>query len=385
MIFDHKSKVLRRGQDYLVKLPQSDQVELVVPASMVGFIHAQLPPGNHKKVLDALPFLVESQLISAPEETHAVLVQQTKTDKNVLVAVIDKSWVQNVLAGLARADIFPIRMFPETILPKLPNQGWALVNRGHQSFVRTGVNEGFALEVDQESETPPLLIAMALQQRSDANIKNINLFGEVPIHLDAWVRELGLDINVIRSKEWVIRQNEAGINLLQGEFQPSGGVSRTLAPFKPIAIGLFCLLVMQCGLSIIDYGIKARENRRLDKALVAQFKSTFPEAKTIVDAPLQMQRKLDDLKHGAFQVSSNDYIALLSTVTTSIGGLSINQIKTMDYKNGALVLSLNISDLKQAEAMTLRLKDAGLYANIEQTQQSSQDFNIKLLVSAAAL
>jgi general secretion pathway protein L len=383
-IFDRKGKVLRRGQDYLTGLPQSDDVEIVVPAAMVGFIRTQLPPGNQNKVLNALPFLVESELISAPEETHAVLVSYSKIDAQALVVVIQKAWLQHVLANLARAEIYPVRMFPETVLPELPNNGWALVSRGHESFVRTSSNQGFSLEVDKESASPPFLLSMALQQQSMLKIELIHLYGEVPTHVNAWASELGLTVNVINKQEWIVSDNNAHVNLLQGEFQPAGGVSRKLLPFKPVAIALLGLLVMQFAFSVVDYAYKAHENSQLDKTMVNQFKATFPNANTIVDAPLQMQRNLDDLKHGAGQGDSKDYLALLSLVTNNIGGFSADKIQAMDYQNGQLALSLQMSDMTQAQAMLQRLNNAGLLANIESSQQSAQGLQIKLVISAGA-
>ena len=42
-ILDRNVKVIRRGKDLLDSLPQCDEVEVVIPASMVGFVPAQLP------------------------------------------------------------------------------------------------------------------------------------------------------------------------------------------------------------------------------------------------------------------------------------------------------------------------------------------------------
>ncbi len=383
-IFDRKGKVLRRGQDYLTTLPQSDEVEIVVPAAMVGFIRTQLPPGNQNKVLNALPFLVESELISAPEDTHAVLVSHAKAGTQALVAVIQKTWVQHVLASLARAEIFPVRMFPETVLPELPNNGWAMVCRGHESFVRSAANQGFSLDVDASSSSPPFLLSMALQQQSAIPIECIDCYGEVPIHVDTWARELGIAISSISSHEWIVNDSKPSVNLLQGEFQPAGGISRKLLPFKSAAIALLCLLVLQFGFSLIDYALKARENRQLELAMINQFKATFPNASTIVDAPLQMQRNLDDLKHGAGQGDSKDYISLLSTITSNIGGFAADRLKAMDYRDGRVVLNLLMSDMAQAQAMLQRLNNAGLVANLESSQQSSQGLEIKLVIGAGA-
>jgi len=378
-----KAKVLRRGKDLLTALPQCDETEIVVPAAMVGFISAQLPPGSHAKVLNALPFLVEAGLISAPEETHAVLA--AKSDAHIIVAVIQKAWMKRVLDKLTRAEIFPTRFFPETLLPDLPPNRWALVCRGHESFIRTSANQGFPLDVDTNSEAMPLVLAMAVAQAEEAKRPaSIHVYGELPKHAAEWATQLGLTITTASQQEWFLSNTKPMVNLLQGEFQPSGGISRRLAAFKPVAITLVGLLLMQVSFSIIDYASKARQSSKLDQAMVTQFKATFPNATTIVDAPLQMQRNLDDLKHGAGQSNNADFMPLLASVTTSIGAISAERLKGMDYQNGKLVLNLLMPDMEQAQAMRQRLSTAGLSATIESPHPSAQGLDLQLVISASA-
>jgi hypothetical protein len=56
----------------------------------------------------------------------------------------------------------------------------------------------------------------------------------------------------------------------------------------------------------------------------------------------------------------------------------------MDYRDGRVVLNLLMSDMAQAQAMLQRLNNAGLVANLESSQQSSQGLEIKLVIGAGA-
>jgi len=382
-ILDRQGKILRRGRDLLVELPQCDETEAVVPAAMVGFISAQLPPGSQSKVLSALPFLVEAGLISAPEDTHAVLAAQT--DDQVLVAVIQKAWVKRLMDRLARAEIFPTRMFPETLLPELPQDGWAMVCRGHESFIRTGLAQGIPLDIDSNSESLPFVLALALKQSEASHHPNkITLYGEMLAHASVWETQLGIPLVRATQQEWFINDGKPTVNLLQGEFQPSGGISRRLVAFKPVAITLACLLALQIGFSMLDYAFKTHENGKLDQAMVTQFKASFPNANVVVDAPLQMQRNLDELKHGVGQSGNTDFIPLLAAVTTSIGAISTERLKGMDYQSGKLIFNLLMPDMEQAQAMRQRLSASGLTATIDNSHQSPQGLELQLVISASA-
>lgn len=383
VILDRQFKVLRRGKNLLSALPQCDQVEVVVPASMVGFIPAQLPPGSQSKVLGALAFLVEAGLISTPEDTHAVLAEQSAA--HVLVAVIQKSWMKILLEKLSRADIFPVRMFPETLLPELPQKGWAMVCRGHESFIKTSAVQGIPVDVDSNSSTPPLLLALALQQCEPLNQPtSIALYGELVPHSADWQAQLGVFLAPATQQEWFASHSKPLLNLLQGEFQPAGGVTRRLIAFKSVVITLGALIVLQMSLTLFDYVVKANENRKLDQAILSQFKATFPNANTVVDAPLQMQRNLEELKHGAGKSGSSDYIPLLVAVTGSIGAISVERLRGMDYQNNKLLLNLLLPDMEQAEAMQKRLIASGLFATIETPRKTEQGLELLLSVSASA-
>ncbi len=383
-ILDNQAKVLRRGKDLLHALPQCDETEIVVPAAMVGYISAQLPPGSHAKVLNALPFLVEAGLISTPEETHAVLAAQS--EGKIVVAVIQKAWMISVLERLARTEIFPIRMFPETLLPNLTHDSWAMVSRNHESFIRTSNSQGIPLDVDAGAEGPPFVLEMALMQIEKTKRPiNIDVYGEFPIHATEWASQLGVLISRPSQQEWFVSRTKPTVNLLQGEFQPSGAISRNLIAFKPAAITLAVLLFMQISFSMIDYAIKARQNLKLDQAMVTQFKASFPNATAIVDAPLQMKRNLDDLKHGAGQSSNTDFLPLLATITPNIGAISVERLKGMDYQNGKLVLNLLMPDMEQAQAIRQRLSTAGLSVAIESPHPTTHGLELQLSISAGAL
>ena len=236
-ILDRQGHVLRRGRAMIGELPQCDETEIVVPASMTGFITAQLPPGNRNKVLSALPFLVEDSLISPPEDIHAALAAQS--DSQVVIAVIQKAWCKRILERLARVEIYPARMFPETLLPELPRRGWAVVCRGNESFIRTSPTQGFPLDIDCSDATIPFVLKLALEQTEESTRPaELAIYGDMPEHVESW--ETQLDIPLVRAtqQEWFLNNAKLTFNLLQGEFQPSGGIARRLIPFKPVAITL---------------------------------------------------------------------------------------------------------------------------------------------------
>lgn len=382
-ILDRNVKVIRRGKDLLDSLPQCDEVEVVIPASMVGFIPTHLPPGSQNKILGALAYLVEAGLINAPEETHAVLAEQAGA--HAVVAVIQKSWLKLLLEKLSRAAIFPVRLYPETVLPTSSQNTWVLVNRGHESFLKTSIAQGIPITVESNSDTSPLLLALALKQCEPTKSPvSIVLYGDPVPQREAWQQQLGIPIISATQQEWFVNDSRPVLNLLQGEFQPSGGVMRRLASFKPVAITFCVLLALHVGLTLLDYGLKASENRQLDQAMLLQYKATFPNANTIVDPTLQMQRNLEELKHGTGEATNSDYIPLLAAVTNSIGAVSSERLRGMDYRNNKLIFNLLLPDIEQAEAMRKRLSSIGLSATTDSLVKTDQGIEMLFTVTVNA-
>lgn len=383
VILDRQSKIIRRGKDLLDALPQCDEVEVVVPASIVSFLSAGLPSGSQAKILGALAFLVEEGLITAPEDSHAVLAEQSNS--MAVIAVIQKSWVKRQLEKLARVGIFPVRMFPETLLPVLPNKGWAMVCRGQESFIRTSEAQGIPVDIDVNNYSAPFLLTLALQQCALENRPtNIAIYGELITHAAEWETDLDLILARPVQQEWFVSPAKPRWNLLQGEFQPSGGTRRRLSAFKPLIVTLATLIGLQFTLTLLDFALMSNENRLLNQAILTQYKATFPNANTVVDAPLQMQRSLEDLKHGTGERGDTDFISLLDRVTSSIGAVSTERLKSMKYQNSKLILSLLAPDMEYAEAMRKRLIDSGMPAIIEAPRKTEQGLEFQLSIGISA-
>jgi type II secretory pathway component PulL len=102
--------------------------------------------------------------------------------------------------------------------------------------------------------------------------------------------------------------------------------------------------------------------------MVQLFKSTFPEATTIVDAPLQMHRKLEDMKFTSGELVNNDFIPLLALISKSLGGLSAEKLTALDYQHGRLTLSIRAENAALLEAMRQKLLLAGLAATLENSR-----------------
>jgi type II secretion system protein L len=99
----------------IAKLPPAEEVIVVLPVGRVGFVRAQLPAGPPAKLAKLAPFAIEDLIVSAPEDVHAVVLDEAR-DGTRLIAVLDREWLTSAVRLLEDADIAPDRAIVESAL-----------------------------------------------------------------------------------------------------------------------------------------------------------------------------------------------------------------------------------------------------------------------------
>ena len=94
-----RGRILSAGNNAFAEMPAADRVDVVVPASRVLFTRVNLPPANAAKTRQLLPFAIEDKLLANPETIHAVAGTREENG-DTPVAVVDKTWVNQVMARL---------------------------------------------------------------------------------------------------------------------------------------------------------------------------------------------------------------------------------------------------------------------------------------------
>ncbi len=427
LLFGDTGLVLKQGDNALSDLPMADNTEVVIPADWVSFTPATLPPGNRKRVFDALPYLIEDHLMASPETVHVVVsdnlqytksafvsalknsyikenavdvsavedsaVEDSSAKNSTILASIDKQKLSDVLKLLKQHDIYPNRLLPATLIAKLAPNSWSFICDKQTIFVRTAQNNGLALMFDDENTTqqlPPLALQLAINQANDAQTapKEIFVYGnlgdeKVTLDLANWTSQLGIPF-VQKNSVWKstapLTNLKAGMNFLQGPFGPANQGWAALTQAKP-ALWLACLMVLISLVgSGVDWAHKSLQKNRLDKAMKTLFISTFPDATNVVDAPLQMQRKLSEMQHASGVTEGNDFLPLLAKVSERTGGLA--NVSAIDYIANQLTLSLQANSEDAARSLVQKISIPGQIINIQNLKTANNAVTYQLVFKA---
>ena len=357
---DRQGAFLRQGCDRPEEIPKAEIVELILPAGALLLTTVRLP-GRRAPAAQALAFALEEQLLTEPENTHVVVLRRFP-DGLYAVAALDRIWLEDTLRALAAAGLSPQKARPETLLVPWVEGSWSLVWDGSHGFVRTGAYAGFALDGDASGAPLPLRLALAEGRRQGGLPARIVFYLGESTHLPGWAADLGVE--TVQAPPWRWQHaalRDDGSNLLQGPFTVSTGAPPWLRELRPAAVVLGLIGLLHLGAGVTDWARLEREQAALRAEMNGLFLQAFPEARVVVDAPLQMRRNLEDLRrlHGA--LAGDDFLSLLADAAGVLTGAG--ELQALDYQRGRLVADLRLRADTTPAAVLARLAGAGLAAS----------------------
>jgi general secretion pathway protein L len=365
-----RGEALESGVAAPAAMPAADACELVTPAELVLLTRARLPRGSKQKMRQLLPYAIEDKLGAEPEAVH-VAAGPALADGQTALAVIDKAWLARALARLAEAGLRPRSAWPEILLPVLPGDGWAMVWDGRGGFLRSGAQAGMSLDGGSAAQPPAALALSAAEARAagalPARLQLRLAEGAQPPDTAAWGQALGMAVEV--GAPWApLAQPEVatgGINLLQGAFEPASPARKWWPALRvPLILGGL-LVVLHTGATAVEWWQLKREKQQLQASMEKSFRQAFPDARVVVDAPLQMQRNLAELRSAAGQVTPLDFVPLLSRAAAALDPASRSRLRAVRYEAGQLSLELALPDRAAADALLKRLTGVGLACQLQ--------------------
>ena len=121
-------------------------------------------------------------------------------------------------------------------------------------------------------------------------------------------------------------------------------------------------LAVYCLFSFGEWLWLDRQSQTLRQQMTESFRAAYPQAQTIVDPPLQMQRLYDQLRRARGQLGSTDFLPLLAAASETIGAQG--KFTGLGYEDGRLELSLQLADSGAAEQLRKTLASRGLAATL---------------------
>lgn len=383
-----RGALLGAGHATLANLPRTEACELVIPAEAVLLTRARLPRAGKQKLRQLLAYAIEDRLVAEPDAVH-VAAGPTLADGQTVLAVVDKAWLARVLARCHDAGLRPRSAWPETLLPALPADGWVMVWDGAGGFLRSGEHAGMRLDGGLPTEPPAALMLSLTEARAATSLPHRLLLrlreGTPPPDVEAWSHALGVAVEL--GIGWTPLQHpdpaDRNVDLLQGEFAPAG-MTRNGWPGLRLPLILAGLIgLMQFGATTVEWWRLGREQQQLRAAMEASFRKAFPDARVVVDAPLQMQRKLAELRGAGGPPSPDDFLPLLARTAAVLEPGPQQPVQSVAYDKGQLSLELILPDPAAADALARRLGGAGLASQLQTLDGTAPKSRVRIVISGS--
>lgn len=368
-VLKENGKLLLSGREE--PFPPCDECELIAPSSRVLLLRAELPKANRKRLSEIAAFAIEESVISDPERNHVVAGPQF-SDGKTLLAVVDKAWMRSQLERIGKAGIRPKKMMAESLMVPLLPESWALVMEETGGFLKTGEYAAYCL--DSSGLEPPLALRLALQEEKP---EKIVVHARTCPDPGKWGDLLGASF--VKGEEWNWKASETAtsFDLLSGEFAAKGE-KIDWKPYRPVLLMLLSALFLQFSGIVYDWIHLSLEKRAMLSEMEHVFRKSFPEARVIVDAPLQMQRKLDEMK----QQGNSGFIQQLASISPQISALPPGSLSAIDYSKEGIDLSIDFPSMDALNAFRMKLDQSGIHTEEKKRESRGQVVSVRLRIAS---
>lgn len=364
LLLDKRGVTQRAGRAAMALLPRASATVLIVAARDLLLTAAPLPPLKGPRLRQALPNVVEDQLIQDAQTCHIAVDPAPLADGRRVLAVIDRGWFRHVLEAFANAGHRNVKAVPA--MRCLPLQGAdspaTFVAGVLGDVVATApITIGGELLTASLVATPRVEVAIArgehaalgegLAISTDAVTSTLAaLAGAQPVSLYALSGVPGMsgtEPRVAGARPAfpnaqplafdVLARNALAnpFDLCQFEFaaQPWRLDRATMRRLKlPIALLAAALVVSIIGINI-QWMQLARQRDAINAQMTETLLNAFPKTTVVLDAPDQMARQLDRLRLASGQLSPSDFLSIADAFARSLGPVPVNGIAGLDYRD----------------------------------------------------
>ena len=173
-----------------------------------------------------------------------------------------------------------------------------------------------------------------------------------------------------------------GINLLQGSYRPQNKLVNLWRPWRLTAVLLILLAGLQLAKQILTYQQLVQQRQILTAQIEKIYRETFPQARKIVNPPVQMEQQLQQLRTQQNQPTTTEhFLAWLNQMSTTLQQTPGFNLQQLDYQPGQLDLFLEIDNLQALEHLKQRLSRLGFSAEIQSATSRSKTVESRMRIT----
>ncbi len=310
-------------------------VIVIVPSSMVLQSKLKLPTRNRQKINQAVPYALEESLASDIDDQHFAVGQQDP-DGVLPVSVVNKADLQQLIDVFSELNVDPDIVVSEFHCLEAQDGNCVVLDK-QRLIVKTEDRPSYGLEISSAELIFDKGLSYQLVSESDVFIPN---YVDVEMHNE-----------VADIFHWMVDHldTSSSVNLRQGEFTKLSTRTHT-RPWWKFALGLSILLILMKFMLITSgvYVLGSKNDQLLEKQALI-LKRVFPEMTKIQNLPVQVERKLNELRSNLGLTSGVSYLSLLGGVAQQLEQHKSVVIQSMHYSQATLNLDVTAKAIAQLD------------------------------------
>lgn len=368
-------KILTQGMLTSITAPYPTDITVVIPTMDVTLLQVALPKMNRQRLLQALPFAIEEQLLSDVNDLHFAVGSYT-ADGTLPVVIVAKQKMTAWLDALKLKNIIPSQLIPDVFLLPIDDASTCCICVFDNIAVfRSGEFSGTACDMDNAA-----MVMNTLQPKATM----IQLYNYTHDAFSLPVGDANLvTVNYPREKlhsDFALWEgNSPNINLLQGEFRTRKQNTHskkywTLAGY--LALATFSLSLISNGFFVAYFSHK---NAGLETKIAKIYRSNFPNAHAVMAPKERLTNKLNQLRNGD---SKNPLLTWLAILGKSLTTNTTIQLQQFSFQHDQLVATVTTDNFTSLDNFTQQISAQGLSAKQQNVVSINQKVKGEILIQA---
>ena len=337
------------------------RVVVLVPGIDCLLTQATIPGRNRQKLLRAVPFALEEQLIEDVENSHFSLGPALPGGRYPVVVIATRR-IDAILDACQSAGLDVYQLVPDLLAAPCSGDAVCVLIDGDMALVRTGPYSGFVVD----TENLGLLLA-AQEQPEDSLARPVS----IQIPAGAILPDIGeaaatAEISRYEGSALMLLSQGLGggfIDLLQGVYSRNQEWGKLWRPWRATAALLLAGVLLSNIVTGVDYFRLRNERDDLNDSMRSVFMESFPGTRRVVDPRVQMQQQLEKLQRLAG--SGGRFLTLLARSADVLRTAKDIEIAGASYRAGRLDVDLTAANLQVLDQLKQSLSARGLVVEIQ--------------------
>jgi len=374
------------GDGSLAEAAQASEeahITVILPGQHCAAYQAQLPGMNRRRQAQAVPNMLEEQLIDDIDDLHFALGSTHQDALDVLV--VRNSLMAQWLTQLQSQQIVAQHMVADYQTILLPKDGWHLWFDDDGILLRTGSASGMRVAL-----TEPMLLLECLYQEVNEKPTSLRVSGDsesLEEDLQQWCDRHQISLQQEPESNFLEQAVDAlakrkGVNLLQGSYSYKENMSRQWRPWWPAVAVVVVMVVIQMITVTVDYFRLQQQSVALQQDIESLYRETFPDARKVVDARAQMAARLTAMQ----QQGGDDLFYQLLTGVTHLAENKVDfELQRLRFQAGELNVDLHLQDLQVLDRIKQLLsQQQGIQAEVVSASARGDKVEARLLIKEGA-